>query len=153
MTLYTSNQQQQWCQVWQEQSSDCGKDNGRLLVADVIADDLPGRSGAIQAAINLELPSEKVRYLNLKLEGLNGQLPNLDLFNLAVRLSRREHMPATLHHQVDNTAVVPMKKDPPTHPQERASWGKTTLRKDLPEERFPQGKTPLRKDPPEERAP
>ena len=72
----------------------------------MIADDLPARSGAIQAAINLELPSEKVRYLNLKLEGLNGQLPNLDLFNLAVRLSRREQMPATLHHQVCVWACV-----------------------------------------------
>ncbi|XP_076469797.1 GPI-anchor transamidase component GPAA1-like [Babylonia areolata] len=67
----------------------------------VIADDLPGRSGAIQAAINLELPSDKIRYLNMKLEGLNGQLPNLDLFNLAIRLSRRERVPATLHHQRD----------------------------------------------------
>ncbi|KAK7114135.1 glycosylphosphatidylinositol anchor attachment 1 protein-like isoform X2 [Littorina saxatilis] len=67
----------------------------------VIADDLPARSGAIQAAINLELPSENVRYLNLKLEGLNGQLPNLDLFNLAVKLSRRESVPATLQHRRD----------------------------------------------------
>ncbi|KAL8596826.1 hypothetical protein ACOMHN_027155 [Nucella lapillus] len=67
----------------------------------VIADDLPGRSGAIQAAINLELPSDNIRYLNMKLEGLNGQLPNLDLFNLAIRLSRRERVPATLHHQYD----------------------------------------------------
>ncbi|KAK7483076.1 hypothetical protein BaRGS_00025739 [Batillaria attramentaria] len=63
----------------------------------VFADDLPGRSGPIQAAINLEIPQDKVRYLNLKVEGLNGQLPNLDLFNLAVRLGRREHVHGDHH--------------------------------------------------------
>ncbi|PVD20704.1 hypothetical protein C0Q70_18863 [Pomacea canaliculata] len=68
----------------------------------VIPDELPGRSGAIQAAINLEIPRDKIQYVNIKIEGLNGQLPNLDLFNLAVRLCRREQVLVTFHHRSDH---------------------------------------------------
>lgn len=52
--------------------------------------DLTGRSGSIQAAVNLEISSEKVNQFDVKIEGLNGQLPNLDLFNLAVYLCKKE---------------------------------------------------------------
>ncbi len=54
--------------------------------------DLEARAGSIQAAINLEISTEKVTHLNVKVEGLNGQLPNLDLFNLINRLCMREGM-------------------------------------------------------------
>ncbi|XP_048000814.1 glycosylphosphatidylinositol anchor attachment 1 protein isoform X1 [Leguminivora glycinivorella] len=47
---------------------------------------LKGRSGAIQAAINLEIHSPKIKYIEVKVEGLNGQLPNLDLCNLVHKL-------------------------------------------------------------------
>ncbi|CAE1241658.1 GAA1 [Acanthosepion pharaonis] len=60
-----------------------------------------GRSGSIQAALNLEIPPEKVAYYNIKIEGLNGQLPNLDLVNLVVRLCRREGAAIRLHNQYD----------------------------------------------------
>uniref|UniRef100_A0A8C6SCI8 GPI-anchor transamidase component GPAA1 n=1 Tax=Neogobius melanostomus TaxID=47308 RepID=A0A8C6SCI8_9GOBI len=43
---------------------------------------LHGRGGSIQAALSLELSSDVVTSLDLVLEGLNGQLPNLDLANL-----------------------------------------------------------------------
>ncbi|XP_076000811.1 GPI-anchor transamidase component GPAA1 [Genypterus blacodes] len=43
---------------------------------------LQGRGGSIQAALSLELSSDVVTSLDLVLEGLNGQLPNLDLVNL-----------------------------------------------------------------------
>ncbi|XP_062850480.1 glycosylphosphatidylinositol anchor attachment 1 protein [Trichomycterus rosablanca] len=43
---------------------------------------LQGRAGSIQAALSLELSSDVVTSLDLVLEGLNGQLPNLDLANL-----------------------------------------------------------------------
>ncbi|XP_051944432.1 glycosylphosphatidylinositol anchor attachment 1 protein isoform X1 [Hippocampus zosterae] len=43
---------------------------------------LQGRAGAIQAALSLELSSDVVTSLDIRLEGLNGQLPNLDLVNL-----------------------------------------------------------------------
>ncbi|RVE52116.1 hypothetical protein evm_003189 [Chilo suppressalis] len=47
---------------------------------------LRGRSGSIQAAINLEFHTPKIKYIEVKVEGLNGQLPNLDLVNLVHRL-------------------------------------------------------------------
>uniref|UniRef100_A0AAV2JSD8 Exosome complex component RRP41 n=1 Tax=Knipowitschia caucasica TaxID=637954 RepID=A0AAV2JSD8_KNICA len=43
---------------------------------------LHGRGGSIQASLSLELSSDVVTSLDLVLEGLNGQLPNLDLANL-----------------------------------------------------------------------
>lgn len=43
---------------------------------------LKGRGGSIQAALSLELSSDVITSLDLVLEGLNGQLPNLDLVNL-----------------------------------------------------------------------
>lgn len=55
--------------------------------------DLEARAGSLQAAINLEISHEKFTHLNVKVEGLNGQLPNLDLFNLVNRLSLKEGLP------------------------------------------------------------
>lgn len=43
---------------------------------------LQGRGGSIQAALSLELSSDVITSMDLVLEGLNGQLPNLDLANL-----------------------------------------------------------------------
>ncbi|GFO42975.1 glycosylphosphatidylinositol anchor attachment 1 protein [Plakobranchus ocellatus] len=67
----------------------------------IVGSDLQARSGSIQAAINLELPAENVQYYNLLLEGLNGQLPNLDLVNLVVRLCRRERSQVAIHHSLE----------------------------------------------------
>ncbi|XP_071483210.1 glycosylphosphatidylinositol anchor attachment 1 protein-like [Diadema antillarum] len=58
-----------------------------------------GRSGGIIAAINLELGSELTDHIDVKIEGINGQLPNLDLFNLAVRLCRVERVPVTFQNR------------------------------------------------------
>ncbi|XP_032297724.1 glycosylphosphatidylinositol anchor attachment 1 protein isoform X3 [Coturnix japonica] len=41
-----------------------------------------GRAGAIQAAVSLELSSDVVTSVDVAMEGLNGQLPNMDLLNL-----------------------------------------------------------------------
>ncbi|XP_062900755.1 glycosylphosphatidylinositol anchor attachment 1 protein [Mobula hypostoma] len=43
---------------------------------------MQGRAGAIQAAITIELSSDVVTSFDISVEGLNGQLPNLDLVNL-----------------------------------------------------------------------
>ena len=61
---------------------------------------MPARSGPIQAAINLEIPEGNIKYFNVKIEGLNGQLPNLDLVNLVVRLCKRHSVDVGLHHRV-----------------------------------------------------
>ncbi|XP_045476144.1 glycosylphosphatidylinositol anchor attachment 1 protein [Harmonia axyridis] len=52
--------------------------------------DLEGRAGSIQAAINLELHSVKIAHIDIKIDGLNGQLPNLDLFNLVTKICTKE---------------------------------------------------------------
>ncbi|KAI1301930.1 Glycosylphosphatidylinositol anchor attachment 1 protein [Halotydeus destructor] len=59
--------------------------------------DLEARTGPIQAAINLEIHSTMSSRLEIKIEGLNGQLPNLDLFNVAVELATRESVTPTFH--------------------------------------------------------
>ncbi|MBW02122.1 Glycosylphosphatidylinositol anchor attachment 1 protein, partial [Eschrichtius robustus] len=51
-------------------------------VTGVQSSPLQGRAGAIQAAVALELSSDVVTSLDVAVEGLNGQLPNLDLLNL-----------------------------------------------------------------------
>ncbi|XP_025419796.1 glycosylphosphatidylinositol anchor attachment 1 protein [Sipha flava] len=65
---------------------------------------LSGRAGAIQAAINLEIHSEKIDHIDIKLSGLNGQLPNLDLVNLAHRLCNKESVRHTFNN-VDGGAI------------------------------------------------
>lgn len=64
----------------------CGQQNV------LIAGDMKGRAGAIQAAINLEFHSPDIGVIDLKVEGLNGQLPNLDLFNLVTKLIIKENI-------------------------------------------------------------
>ncbi|XP_005086045.1 glycosylphosphatidylinositol anchor attachment 1 protein [Mesocricetus auratus] len=53
-----------------------------INVTGVQSSPLQGRAGAIQAAVALELSSDVVTSLDVTVEGLNGQLPNLDLLNL-----------------------------------------------------------------------
>ncbi|CAB3978390.1 Glycosylphosphatidylinositol anchor attachment 1 [Paramuricea clavata] len=55
-----------------------------------------GRSGAIQAAINLELDDEHISSMEILVESLNGQLPNLDMVNMVVRLCQSEGVPVAL---------------------------------------------------------
>ncbi|KAF5275044.1 hypothetical protein FQA39_LY06981 [Lamprigera yunnana] len=61
--------------------------------------DLRGRGGAIQAAINLEFHDIKIDKMDIKVEGLNGQLPNLDLFNLATRMCSKEGISHTFKNR------------------------------------------------------
>ncbi|KAK7867039.1 hypothetical protein R5R35_005680 [Gryllus longicercus] len=61
--------------------------------------DLPARAGAIQAAVNLELRSDRISHIDVKVEGLNGQLPNLDLVNLVHRLCAMESVRHTFKNR------------------------------------------------------
>ncbi|XP_050433672.1 glycosylphosphatidylinositol anchor attachment 1 protein [Adelges cooleyi] len=70
---------------------------GSLGILD--AGKLNGRAGAIQAALNLEIHSEKIDHVDVKLFGLNGQLPNLDLVNLAHRLCNKESIRHTFNNK------------------------------------------------------
>jgi len=68
----------------------------------IVPGELLGKSGSIQAAVNLELGSDKVSHVDLNIEGLNGQLPNLDFVNTVSRLCRREGAIPTLHQRPDH---------------------------------------------------
>ncbi|TDH66212.1 hypothetical protein CCR75_005437 [Bremia lactucae] len=67
---------------------------------------LPMRAGVIRAAINLETLSNSrpADTMGIFTAGMNGQLPNLDLVNTAVRALRRHQIPTTLNRQQDNTS-------------------------------------------------
>ena len=70
------------------------------MLSDINPGELHGRSGAIQAAINLEMGSDYFHKIDVRLEGLNGQLPNLDLINTIAQLCKREGIPMTLQGRV-----------------------------------------------------
>ncbi|XP_052889152.1 glycosylphosphatidylinositol anchor attachment 1 protein [Anopheles moucheti] len=78
-----TEQEQLGMQAWLEAYH--GGEEGRILDSGM----LRARAGSIQAAINLEVQSLDISHINLKIEGLNGQLPNLDLHNLVQKLSSK----------------------------------------------------------------
>ncbi|XKL67971.1 hypothetical protein PGB90_003462 [Kerria lacca] len=57
------------------------------------------RSGSIQAALNLEIHSTKISHIDVKVAGLNGQLPNLDLVNLVHRICAKEGVRNTFYNK------------------------------------------------------
>lgn len=61
---------------------------------------LQGRAGSIQAALSLELSSDVITSLDLILEGLNGQLPNLDLANLFYAFCQKLGVMCTIQGKV-----------------------------------------------------
>ncbi|CAH0490590.1 unnamed protein product [Peronospora farinosa] len=63
-----------------------------------LQDGLPMRAGIIRAAINLEtmFDSHQVGAVGIYAAGMNGQLPNLDLVNTAVRAFRKHKIPTIL---------------------------------------------------------
>lgn len=69
-----------------------------------------GRSGAIQAAINLELDDKVISQMEVLVEGLNGQLPNLDLVNMVVRLCNMEQIHVSLKSMVRCCISMNVKK-------------------------------------------
>ena len=62
---------------------------------------LEGRGGSMQAALSLELTQSSCDGLNFILEGMNGQLPNLDLFNVMDKLIRSNDGAVYLHGRRD----------------------------------------------------
>lgn len=67
----------------------------------LLAGDLPGKAGSIQAAIVLEMHAMKITSIDVKVEGLNGQLPNLDLFNLAQNMIHKEDIRRSVQKRFD----------------------------------------------------
>lgn len=56
------------------------------------ADPLPLKSGALQGAIVIDYPQHHhFRTMHITYDGINGQLPNLDLFNTAINIANGQH--------------------------------------------------------------
>lgn len=72
---------------------------------------LQGRGGSIQAALSLELSSDVVTSLDLVLEGLNGQLPNLDLANLFYAFCQKIGVLCTIQGKVKACDEMQFKHD------------------------------------------
>ena len=66
---------------------------------------LEARAGSIQAAINFEMSDPKITHLNVKAEGLNGQLPNLDLIKLVNKLCAKERVGQLFQGREDTGAL------------------------------------------------
>lgn len=81
------------CEAWLNAYYDLNDDADSLIKFEQLED----RNGILQAAINLEITSELTPSLDIRIEGLNGQLTNLDLFNVVVEIASRESIDATFH--------------------------------------------------------
>ncbi|ETE59508.1 Cytochrome c1, heme protein, mitochondrial [Ophiophagus hannah] len=62
-----------------------------------------GRAGAIQAAISLELSSDVITSFDVAVEGLNGQLPNLDLVNLFYSFCQKNGLLCTIQGKLQRS--------------------------------------------------
>ncbi|MBN3300421.1 GPAA1 protein, partial [Amia calva] len=69
----------------------------------ISASPLQGRGGSIQAALSLELSSDVITSLDLVLEGLNGQLPNLDLANLFHAFCQKTNILCTIQGKLQRS--------------------------------------------------
>jgi glycosylphosphatidylinositol transamidase len=59
---------------------------------------LDAHAGSIQAGLALEFPHEKFYSIDLRHNGINGQLPNLDLINTIVQLCDKNSMATSLYN-------------------------------------------------------
>ncbi|XP_038654636.1 glycosylphosphatidylinositol anchor attachment 1 protein [Scyliorhinus canicula] len=65
-------------------------------VTEINSSVMQGRAGAIQAAITIEMSSDVVTSFDISVEGLNGQLPNLDLVNLFTSFCQKNGVLCTI---------------------------------------------------------
>ncbi|XP_048462804.1 glycosylphosphatidylinositol anchor attachment 1 protein isoform X2 [Rhincodon typus] len=63
---------------------------------DINSSVMEGRAGAIQAAITIEISSDVITSFDISVEGLNGQLPNLDLVNLFTSFCQKNGVLCTI---------------------------------------------------------
>ena len=59
---------------------------------------LDAHAGSIQAGLALEFPHEKFYSIDLRHNGINGQLPNLDLINTLVQLCDKNSIATSLYN-------------------------------------------------------
>ncbi|NXO60014.1 GPAA1 protein, partial [Aramus guarauna] len=73
-------------------------------ITEVRSEGTLGRAGAIQAAVALELSSDVITSFDVAVEGLNGQLPNLDLLNLFHAFCQKNGLLCTIQGKVSRPA-------------------------------------------------
>lgn len=59
---------------------------------------------------NFYMLYELIAQIDVKVEGLNGQLPNLDLFNLATKMCFKEHVYYTFKNRPSRSFKDPFKE-------------------------------------------
>lgn len=96
-----------WVDAYHDTDLMSVKKNNDYSLGYISYQDLIERSGPLQAGIVLELFTRKFTKLDIKILGMNGQLPNLDLFNLVVELSARESVTPYI-----NGKSIPFDLDP-----------------------------------------
>jgi len=84
-----TEQEQLGMQAWLEAYHD-GDRELDLSKAYLRPGNLPARAGSLQAALNIEVQDLEIDHVDVRIEGLNGKLPNLDMFNLVQRIMARE---------------------------------------------------------------
>lgn len=88
------------CKFSSVHSANLHKKSTEILFSDVLYENLVARGGAIQAAIVLDTADESYGQADIKFNMLDGQLPNLDLVNLAIRMVEKEGLLPTIFREV-----------------------------------------------------
>jgi len=87
-----------------------------FFIKDIDSENLKKRGGSIQAALNLELKDLVSDRIEIKIEGSNGKLPNLDLFNAIIRICKSVNFKCSLYdEQAPSWGTHPYKPDPVAH--------------------------------------
>ncbi len=87
-----------------------------LFIEDIESENLKKRGGSIQAALNLELADLVSDRIELKIEGSNGKLPNLDLFNAIIRICKSVQFKCSMYdEQSPSWGTHPYQPDPVAH--------------------------------------
>ncbi|BHF78906.1 Glycosylphosphatidylinositol anchor attachment 1 protein [Sparganum proliferum] len=73
--------------------------HGVRTTKSVIGAELLGRAGSIQAGVNIEFSSLFMDGIDISYQGVNGELPNLDIINTLKRLAAKLRVPVSLHGQ------------------------------------------------------
>ncbi|XP_032900893.1 glycosylphosphatidylinositol anchor attachment 1 protein [Amblyraja radiata] len=74
-------------------------------VTEISSSAMQGRAGTIQAAITVEMSSDVVTSFDISVEGLNGQLPNLDLVNLFSSFCQKNGVLCTIQGKLPRSDV------------------------------------------------
>ncbi|XP_016931671.2 glycosylphosphatidylinositol anchor attachment 1 protein [Drosophila suzukii] len=89
LIFLVTEQEQLGMQAWLEAYHDGDRDVD-VSKAYLRPGNLPARAGSLQAALNIEVQDLEIDHVDVRIEGLNGKLPNLDMFNLVQRIMARE---------------------------------------------------------------